>query len=71
MNWDTIQGNWKEVSGKVRERWGQLTDDDLEQIAGKRDQLVGHIQKSYGIAKDAAEKQVRDFESTVKTASKH
>jgi len=63
MNWDRIQGNWKKMSGKVRERWGDLTDDDIEKIAGKRDQLVGHIQDSYGVAKDEAERQVREFEA--------
>jgi uncharacterized protein YjbJ (UPF0337 family) len=65
MNWDRIQGNWKQVSGKVREQWGRLTDDDINVIAGHRDQLVGKIQESYGIAKDAAEKQVREFEKTL------
>ena len=63
MNWDRIQGNWKKMSGKVRERWGDLTDDNIEKIAGKRDQLVGHIQDSYGVAKDEAERQVREFEA--------
>ena len=66
MNQDRIQGNWKQLAGKVREKWGQLTDDDLEQIAGKRDQLIGRIQESYGITKDNAEAQVREFESTLK-----
>ena len=65
MNWDRIQGNWKQVSGKVREKWGQLTDDDVTKIAGRRDQLVGKVQESYGIVKDDAEKQVRDFEKSL------
>ena len=65
MNWDRIQGNWKQFSGKVREKWGQLTDDDVNTIAGRRDQLVGKVQESYGIAKDDAEKQVRDFERSL------
>jgi uncharacterized protein YjbJ (UPF0337 family) len=65
MNWDQIQGNWKQVSGKVRETWGKITDDDFEQIAGKRDQLIGTIQKRYGIAKEEAEKQVRRFEDSI------
>jgi uncharacterized protein YjbJ (UPF0337 family) len=65
MNWDRIQGNWKQFSGKVREKWGQLTDDDVTKIAGRRDQLVGKVRESYGIAKDDAEKQVRDFEKSL------
>jgi uncharacterized protein YjbJ (UPF0337 family) len=62
MNWDTIQGQWKQAGGQVKEKWGKLTDDDLTVIAGKRDQLVGKIQERYGIAKDAAEKQIAEFE---------
>ena len=58
MNWDRIEGNWKQFSGKVRERWGKLTDDDLQQVEGRRVQLVGKIQERYGIARDEAEKQV-------------
>ena len=61
MNWDRIEGKWKQSAGKVREKWGKLTDDDMHVIAGKRDQLVGKIQERYGIAKDAAERQVDDF----------
>lgn len=63
MNWDTIAGNWKQYRGKVREKWGKLTDDHLESIAGQRDQLVGKIQETYGISKDEAEEQIRDFEN--------
>jgi uncharacterized protein YjbJ (UPF0337 family) len=62
MNWDTIQGQWKQAGGKVKEKWGKLTDDDLTVINGKRDQLVGLVQERYGIAKDAAEKQISEFE---------
>jgi len=62
MNWDTVAGNWSEVKGKVKEAWGKLTDDELDVIAGKRDQLVGLIQKSYGVAREEAERQVRHFE---------
>jgi uncharacterized protein YjbJ (UPF0337 family) len=64
MNWDRIEGKWKQSVGKVKEHWGKLTDDDLDVIAGKRDQLVGKIQERYGIAKDAAERQVDDFASS-------
>ncbi len=62
MNWDQIQGQWKQVKGKVVEQWGQLTDEDLEVVAGRRDQLAGKLQERYGIAKEEAEKQVADFE---------
>ena len=62
MNEDRIEGNWKQVKGKVREQWGKLTNDDLDVIAGKRDQLLGRIQERHGIAKDEAERQVEAFE---------
>lgn len=61
MNWDTIKGNWKQMTGKVKEEWGQLTDDEIAEAEGDRDQLVGKIQAKYGIAKDEAEKQVDSF----------
>ncbi len=63
MNWDTIEGNWKTAKGKVREQWGKLTDDDLDVIAGKRDQLVGMIQHRYGRGKEAVEKEVDAYEA--------
>ena len=63
MNWDQIAGNWKQAKGTVKEKWGQLTDDDLTNIAGKRDQLIGQVQKRYGIAKEEAERQVKEWES--------
>ncbi|MDR6396509.1 CsbD family protein [Herbaspirillum seropedicae] len=62
MNWDIVEGNWKQFKGKAKEQWGKLTDDDLDVIAGKRDQLVGRVQEAYGVSKDEAEKQIRDFE---------
>jgi uncharacterized protein YjbJ (UPF0337 family) len=61
MNWDQIEGKWMQAKGKVRERWGQLTDNDLEQIAGKREQLVGRLQERYGFVKQVAEEQVNEF----------
>jgi uncharacterized protein YjbJ (UPF0337 family) len=61
MNWDQVEGKWKELKGSVKERWGKLTDDDLNVIGGKKDQLVGHIQERYGIAKDEAQKQVDEW----------
>lgn len=62
MNRDRIAGNWKQTKGKIKEQWGKLTDDHLDVIDGKREQLIGKIQESYGIAKDDAERQVRDWE---------
>jgi uncharacterized protein YjbJ (UPF0337 family) len=64
MNWDRMAGDWKQFKGSVKEQWGKLTDDDLTRVEGKRDQLVGRIQNRYGIAKDEAERQVKDWEST-------
>lgn len=64
MNWDSIEGNWKEFKGQVREKWGKLTDDELEVVAGQRDQLLGLIQKRYGVAKNEAERQIDAFVST-------
>lgn len=61
MNWDQIEGNWKQIKGKAREKWGDLTDNDFEVIAGKRDQLVGKIQEKYGITREDAEREVEDF----------
>jgi uncharacterized protein YjbJ (UPF0337 family) len=62
MNWDTMKGQWRELKGKVRERWGQFTDDDLERIEGKRDQLLGRLQQRYGYTKEEAEHEIKDFE---------
>jgi uncharacterized protein YjbJ (UPF0337 family) len=62
MNWDQIQGKWKQFSGKVREKWGKLTDDELKAIAGRRDNLLGTLQEKYGLAKEEAERQLADFE---------
>jgi uncharacterized protein YjbJ (UPF0337 family) len=62
MNWDMIEGNWKQFQGHVREKWGKLTDDSLDQIAGRRDQLCVKLQQSYGITKDQAERQLKLFE---------
>lgn len=62
MNWDRIEGDWKKVKDTVREQWELLSDDHLERIAGKRDQLVGSIQESYGIAREDAERQVMAWE---------
>jgi uncharacterized protein YjbJ (UPF0337 family) len=64
MNWDTIEGKWKQFTGSMRERWGKLTDDDLHQIAGKRDQLLGKLQERYGWSRDRAEKDLREWEAS-------
>lgn len=61
MNQDIFQGRWNQIKGKVREKWGQLTDDDFTQIAGKKDQLVGRVQERYGLAKDQAEREVNEW----------
>ena len=58
MNWDRIEGNWKQFKGAAKEQWGNLTDDDLSVVEGKRDQLAGKIQERYGVAKDEAEHQI-------------
>ena len=58
MNQDQIQGNWLQFKGKVKEQWGKLTDDDLDVIAGKRDQLLGRIQERHGVTREEAEEQV-------------
>lgn len=58
MNWDRIQGNWKQVAGQAKAQWGQLTDDDLTVVAGRRNELAGKIQERYGIAREDAENQL-------------
>ncbi|EAQ24058.1 hypothetical protein ROS217_16025 [Roseovarius sp. 217] len=65
MNWDIIKGKWKQAAGAAKSKWGELTDDDLQQIAGEREQLVGKIQEKYGISKDQAEKEVDDWSRSV------
>jgi uncharacterized protein YjbJ (UPF0337 family) len=66
MNWDRIQGNWRQFTGKIKEKWGKLTDDDLIAISGKKDQLAGKLQERYGYAKDQAERELNDFVSGLK-----
>lgn len=63
MNWDQIQGNWRQFKGQLLQKWGNLTDDEVDNIKGHREYLVGKIQEKYGITKEEAERQVRDFES--------
>jgi uncharacterized protein YjbJ (UPF0337 family) len=61
MDWNRVEGNWKQLKGKIKEQWGNLTDDDLDKIDGKREQLEGKIQERYGLDKDAARKHVDDW----------
>ncbi|CAM5214924.1 CsbD family protein [Oligella ureolytica] len=64
MNTDIIKGNWKEIKGKAKQQWGKLTDDDLQQIDGKREELIGKIQKQYGYERDRAEDEVKKWEDS-------
>lgn len=61
MNWDQIAGRWAQVKGEARRKWGKLTDDDMEVIAGSKDKFVGRVQERYGIAKEEAQKQIDDW----------
>ncbi|MEA9393005.1 CsbD family protein [Acerihabitans sp. TG2] len=62
MNKDQTSGNWKQFTGKIKEQWGKLTDDDLTVVEGKRDQLIGKLQERYGYGKDVAETEVKNWE---------
>jgi uncharacterized protein YjbJ (UPF0337 family) len=62
MNWDRIEGDWKQLVGHAKERWGKLTDDDLTIVAGRREQLAGKIQERYGIVAEDAEKQIAEWQ---------
>ncbi|HEX4780823.1 MAG TPA: CsbD family protein [Usitatibacter sp.] len=66
MNWDRIEGNWTQFRGNIKEQWAQLTDHHLDSIAGKRDQLVGRIQETYGITREETEKQIAAWQSRQK-----
>jgi uncharacterized protein YjbJ (UPF0337 family) len=65
MNWDQVQGKWKQMKGSVKQEWGKLTDDDLDVIGGARDKLVGKIQERYGIAREEAQKRADEWLKTV------
>ncbi len=65
MNWDRVEGNWKQLVGQARQRWGELTDDDFTRIDGKREELIGRIQERYGKSRDAAEREVDEWSGTV------
>jgi uncharacterized protein YjbJ (UPF0337 family) len=61
MNWDRIEGNWKEMKGRIKQQWGDLTDDDMSVMSGKRDELAGRLQQRYGYAKDRAETEIDEW----------
>jgi uncharacterized protein YjbJ (UPF0337 family) len=65
MDWDRISGNWEHWRGRIRDRWGRLTEDQLDVIAGQRDQLAGQIEVSYGLSREEAERQLRTWERNV------
>jgi len=67
MNEDVLKGQWTQLKGKVREKWGKLTNDDLEQIQGRSQQLIGKIQERYGIAREEAERQLKEWQVTTGT----
>lgn len=66
MNWEQIQGQWKNLKGQAREMWGKLTDDDIESIAGRKDQLLGKLQERYGYNKEKAEQLIDEFSKKLK-----
>lgn len=67
MNWDHISGNWTQWKGRVQERWGKLTEDHLDVVAGRREQLAGRIQELYGLSQEEAERQLRNWERNLAT----
>jgi uncharacterized protein YjbJ (UPF0337 family) len=66
MNWDQVQGNWRQMTGRIQEKWGKLTDDDVAKAAGQREHLAGLLQERYGFAKDQANKELDAFVREVK-----
>ncbi len=65
MNWDRVQGNWKQFKGKLQEKWGKLTDDQVSAIDGRREILAGKLQEAYGIGKEEAERQINDWQRSM------
>lgn len=63
MNWEQVKGNWTQVKGKARQMWGDITDDELDVIAGKREELIGRLQVKYGYNKERAEREVDNWAS--------
>ena len=70
MNWEQVEGNWMQFKGKVKEKWGNLTDDDLTAAKGKRDMLAGRLQERYGMAKEQAERELDEFAKNYDMAAK-
>lgn len=66
MNWDQIQGNWKQMKGKIRQKWADMSDDEYEKIAGKKEELSGWLQKKYGYTKDRADQEADQFSKDLK-----
>lgn len=67
MNWDVIEGKWDQLKGQVRSKWAKLTDDDMENLGGKKDSLLGKLQERYGLMKDDAEREVDDWIASLDT----
>jgi len=70
MNWDIVQGNWTQWKGRLKEKWGDLTDDDIQMLDGRKDQLAGKIQERYGIARDQAEREIDEWTERFHTANR-
>ncbi len=70
MNSDQLEGNWKQFKGMMREKWGKLTDNDWEQVAGKKDQLIGKLQERYGYTREQAESDYDDWDRANQRASR-
>ena len=70
MDWNIIEGKWKELKGHAREQWGKLTDDELEEVAGKKDRLVGKLQQKYGYASDEADRQAEEWAKHIDKVTK-
>ena len=70
MNWDRVEGNWKQFAGQARQKWGKLTDNDWQVVAGKKDELAGRIQERYGMAKDEANREVDNWARSLKEEEK-
>lgn len=69
MNWDRVQGNWRHLKGKFKEQWSELSDNQLDLIAGNRERLLAMLQESYGISNDEAERQVQQWENSEQRAA--
>lgn len=70
MNWDQLEGKWKQMKGQLHEKWGKLTDDDIEQIAGRRTQFIGRVQERYGIAHEEATRRVDEYVKALQETAK-